>query len=137
MQYGCLKIREKKLLPLFERLPPPLGMAPGGKKSDKKKQLLKMGIKSDEGFIYFNELLYRLMREVYGKLRLNKRMQVYELTTQYKLFKLRQKAKGDLSKMDQDGTMFTVQQSEANVNPFLTTMFFKISFNAWHNLAIK
>jgi hypothetical protein len=74
MQYGCLKIREKKLLPLFERLPPPLGMAPGGKKSDKKKQLLKMGIKSDEGFIYFNELLYRLMREVYGKIRLNKRM---------------------------------------------------------------
>ena len=89
MQYGCLKIRERKLLPLFERLPPPLGMPPGTKKSDMKKQLLKMGIKSDNGFIYFNELLYRLMREVYGKIRLNKRMQVYELTTQYKLFKLR------------------------------------------------
>ena len=57
MQYGCLKIRERKLLPLFERLPPPLGMPPGTKKSDMKKQLLKMGIKSDNGFIYFNELL--------------------------------------------------------------------------------
>ena len=61
-------------------------MQPGTKESDIKKQLLKMGIKSDNGFVYFNEILYRLMREEYCKFKLNKRLQLFELTTQYKLF---------------------------------------------------
>ena len=86
IQYGCLKIKEKKLLPFYSKLPPPLGMQPGTKESDIKKQLLKMGIKSDNGFVYFNEILYRLMREEYCKFKLNKRLQLFELTTQYKLF---------------------------------------------------
>lgn len=81
IQYGCLKIREKKLLPFYSRLPPPLGMPIGTKEDILRKQMLKMGIKSDDGFIYFNELLYRLMREDYCKFKLNKRMQVYELAT--------------------------------------------------------
>jgi len=72
----------KKLLPFYSKLPPPLGMQPGTRDSDLKKQLLKMGIKSDNGFVYFNEILYRLMREEYCKFKLNKRMQLFELTTQ-------------------------------------------------------
>ena len=53
-----------------------------------KKILLKMGIKSENGHIYFNELLYRLMREKYvtGQFRLNTRMTIIELTTQFKLY---------------------------------------------------
>jgi len=35
--------------------------------SEIKKIMLKMGIKSDpDGYIFFNELLYRCMRRVYG-----------------------------------------------------------------------
>ena len=44
-----------------------------------KKQLLKMGIKSNQGFIYFNELLYRCMRRKYGSMKINKKMQIFEL----------------------------------------------------------
>ena len=74
--------------------------------SEIKKKLLKMGIKTDNGFIYFNELLYRLMREQYCTFKLNKRMTLVELTTQFKLYQLRQKAKGELSKQDPEGSDF-------------------------------
>ena len=47
-----------------------------------------MGIKSEDGFIYFNELLYRVLRNQYGKFSLNKNMQIRELVTQYKLFNI-------------------------------------------------
>ena len=40
-----------------------------------------MGIKSEEGFIYFNELLYRILRNSYGNFTLNKKMQIRELVT--------------------------------------------------------
>jgi len=45
-----------------------------------------MGIKSDDGYVYFNELLYRCMRRQYGQFKLNKQMQIHELKTQYKIF---------------------------------------------------
>lgn len=44
-----------------------------------KKNLLKMGIRNENGFIYFNELLYRAMRRKYGNFKVNKNMQVTEL----------------------------------------------------------
>jgi hypothetical protein len=53
---------------------------------DLKKLLLKMGIKSDNGFIYFNELLYRCMKRKYGNMKLNKKMQITELNTQFYIF---------------------------------------------------
>jgi len=46
-----------------------------------KKQILKMNIRSEDGWIYFNELLYRSMRRVYGTFKLNKKMQILELKT--------------------------------------------------------
>ena len=36
-----------------------------------------MGIKSNFGFIYFNELLYRCMRRKYGSMKINKEMQIF------------------------------------------------------------
>ena len=36
-----------------------------------KKQLLKMAINSESGYIYFNELLYRCMRKKYGNMKSN------------------------------------------------------------------
>lgn len=89
-RYKCFKIKEKQLLEFFRKL---------GEKGDKetslgfaeefydegelKKQLLRMGIKSDNGFIYFNELLYRCMRRKYGNFKVNKKMQKFELRTQF------------------------------------------------------
>ena len=65
-------------------------MAVGMSDSEAEKKLLKMGVKSENGYIYFNELLYRLMRELFvtDKFQLNTKMTIIELTTQYKLFKL-------------------------------------------------
>jgi len=41
---------------------------------DLKKNLLKMAIKSDNGYIFFNEMLYRCMRRKYGQMKINKPM---------------------------------------------------------------
>jgi hypothetical protein len=38
------------------------------------KKILSMGIKVDEGWIYFNELLYRCMKRVYADFKLSKKM---------------------------------------------------------------
>ena len=46
----------------------------------------RQSIKADDGFIYFNEILYRLMREQYCTFKLNKRMTLHELSTQFKLY---------------------------------------------------
>jgi hypothetical protein len=51
-----------------------------------KKQMLKMAIKSDNGYVYFNELLYRCMRRKYGNMKINKKMQIFELLTQYRIY---------------------------------------------------
>lgn len=55
---------------------------------DLKKQLLKMGIKCEEGYIYFNELLYRCMKRKYGTMKLSKKMQIFELKTQFQIYHL-------------------------------------------------
>jgi len=46
-----------------------------------------MGIKSENGFVYFNELLYRSMRRKYGNFKVNQKMQVFELKTQFAIYK--------------------------------------------------
>ena len=87
---NCRKIRENQLLDFYKKLPYPMGMQPSTTDAEAKKILLKMGIKSENGFIYFNELLYRLMREQYvtDKFTLNTKMTIVELTTQFKLYNL-------------------------------------------------
>jgi hypothetical protein len=107
-----------------------------------KKVLLKMGIKSENGHIYFNELLYRLMREKYysGQFRLNTRMTVIELTTQFKLYQVTQKAKGRKTTADDEGGdifVTSMKAQETSVNPFMTQIFHRISFNTWHNYMLK
>jgi hypothetical protein len=53
---------------------------------DLKKNILKMAIKSDNGYIFFNEMLYRCMRRKYGNMKINKKMQIFELKTQYSIY---------------------------------------------------
>lgn len=95
-KYNCLKIKENKL-PLFLR---ELGELENNQDhtmgfshefyddGELKKALLKMGVKSENGSIYFNELLYRCMRRKYGIPRMNKKMQIIELRTQFNIYKM-------------------------------------------------
>ena len=57
-----------------------------------KKTMIKMGIRCDDGYIYYNELLYRCMRRCYGNFKLNKRMYIIELKTMFKIMQKTLKA---------------------------------------------
>lgn len=92
-RYRCLKIKENQLTLFFRRLgefgdkDSSLGFGTDYyEDGELKKQLLKMAIKSDNGYIYFNELLYRCMRRKYGNMKINKKMQIFELRTQYNIY---------------------------------------------------
>lgn len=49
--------------------------------TEAKKQILKMGIRTEDGWIYFNELLYRTLKRVYGTFKLERKMLILELKT--------------------------------------------------------
>lgn len=84
-RYQCMKIKENQLTKFFRLLGDEnddLGFSE--EKYDDgelKKQLLKMAIKSDNGYIFFNEMIYRCMRRRYGNMKINKQMQIFELRT--------------------------------------------------------
>jgi len=97
-----------------------------------------MGIRSEEGWIYFNELLYRCMRRVHGNFKLNKKMQIIELKTQFKIFGLTLQARKEARKSSNSEHVFdNLTNKGQSVNPFLTMMYYKISFNTWYNAMKK
>lgn len=53
--------------------------------TDIQRVILKMGIQVDDGFIYFNEMLYRVMRAQFGRVKQNKVMALNELVTQFRI----------------------------------------------------
>ena len=53
----------------------------GAREMDIQRVILKMGIQVDDGFIYFNEMLYRIMRAQFGRVKQNKVMAISELLT--------------------------------------------------------
>lgn len=68
--------------------------------------MLKMGIRTEDGWIFFNELLYRCMRRVYGNFKLNKRMQIIELKTLFRISIITLKTKNDYgSKLNHNETI--------------------------------
>jgi hypothetical protein len=91
-----------------------------------------MGIKGDNGFIYFNELLYRCMRRKYGNFKVNQKMQIFELRTQFQIYQktLEIQNKG-LKRLQNKDIFNSIIKKENGVNPFLTVMNFKISFKTW------
>merc|ERR1712166_1000823 len=105
--------------------------------SDMKKTLLKMGIRSEDGWIYFNELLYRCLRKVHGNFKLDKRMQYVELLTQFKISMITTNFKSDTNKPDNEMIFNSLTTKGQSVNPFLTQMYYRISFNAWLNASRK
>ena len=89
-RYRCIRIKENQLTSFFRKL---------GAENDSlgftyekyddgelKKYVLRMAIKPQGGYIYFNEMLYRCMRRKYGNMKINKRMQIFELNTQYSIY---------------------------------------------------
>jgi hypothetical protein len=98
-EYRCRVIRERDLLALYAALGRDgnaLGPPQGTKEDDMKKKIRRMGVGTENGFIQFNELLYRLMRAEYGGkggevFQLTPRMQVIEIRTQYRLAELQKR----------------------------------------------
>lgn len=88
-KYRCLKLKENDIQKFFRDLGDEdldrnssLGFSSEFFTDDElKKHILKMSIKSNNGYIYFNELLYRCMRNKYGNMKINKKMQIIELRT--------------------------------------------------------
>lgn len=84
-RYDCLKIKENQISSFFRKLGDEnesLGFSYDSyDDGELKKNVLKMGIKSDNGYIFFNEMLYRCMRRKYGNMKINKKMQIFELRT--------------------------------------------------------
>jgi len=69
-KYQCIKIKEKNLFNFFRKLPESLRSRDTEQKKPQsedeiKKIMLRMGIRNHNGYIYFNELLYRIMRYKY------------------------------------------------------------------------
>lgn len=95
-----------------------------------------MAIKSDNGYIFFNEILYRCMKRKYGNMKINKKMQIFELRTQYSIYlmtrSIQNKNKVNISNNDIINNLI---KKENGVNPFLTVMNFKISFKTWLKFA--
>jgi hypothetical protein len=100
-------IKENQLTKFFRKLgdvgdkDTSLGFGEWCDDGELKKEILKMGIKSDQGYVYFNEILYRCMQNKYWKkkkdknnkpVKLSKKMQIIELKTQYDIFNLTLKA---------------------------------------------
>lgn len=115
------------------------------KEMDVNRTIIKMGINVDDGFIYFNEMLYRIMRAQFGNVKFNKVMALNELVTQYRVAELtlveKEALSGDKTDKKYKETAFFESLRAAPVNPFLTHMFYKSSFRAWrkfmHNYMAK
>ena len=61
-----------------------------------------MGIRSEDGWIYFNELLYRCMRKQYCTFKLNKTMTLFEINIQFKVLMKRMEIAAKEKKDDQN-----------------------------------
>ena len=77
-----IKIKDTELIDFFRALKEPIGM-PNLEKDLIKREIIQMGIRSEEGMVFFNELLYRTMRRVYGNLKLSSDLRKFEFKTQF------------------------------------------------------
>ena len=129
-------------LPLRIRLK--MGIKNNCKEEEFDRIILKMNINVDDGFIYFNEMLYRIMRAQFVtgiNLKLNKVMTINELKTQFLLAEIMLKEKQEImdgkeSKEAREDRIFSIHSAQP-VNLFLTRMFYKTSFTTWYNYMIK
>ena len=132
-RYDCQYIKESQLDYFFQRLgdsgdrKTSLGFTEDIEIQDQKRYMLKMAIRGDNGFVYFNELLYRCMRRKYGPAKMNRKNQIIELSTKYRIFSNIYAAK----KINNDMIYERLINKNNSYNPFLTRMNYKISFKTW------
>lgn len=95
------------------------------------RNLVKMNLESDEeGFIYFNEMLFKTMKRVYGTERSRKRILIeFELKTLERLQQLKLK----IATKDRKEQRIKA----VTVNPFLAVMYKNMSFKAWRKIYCK
>lgn len=74
------------------RMEAPIGMR-GEKMNEIIKSVMQMELESDnEGFVYFNELLYKVMRRVYGEQHVKNKILVdMEIQTMKKILAIKEK----------------------------------------------
>lgn len=128
-EYEGIKIKHNVLDKMFGEMGGKIGMQKeyAISKNQVIKNIIKMDIEADdEGFIYFNDLLYKAMQRVYGvehiknKILFNEELKAFE-----KLEDIRNKM---IKKSRQLERVAAVK-----VNPFLTLMYKNMSFTAWKN----
>jgi len=121
-EHRCLKIKDSKLVKFFASMEEPLGMS-GQDVQEIIKNIVKMDLQSDdEGFVYFNELLYKTMRRVYGEEHVvNKKLAEQEIKAMRRIQKITDNLQKKSRSLDKQG----------NVNPFLSMMYHRMSFKAW------
>lgn len=128
----CVKMKDNKLVAFFKHLEKPLGMTAEDLLDDNEihKNIVQMDIRADEeGYVYFNELLYKIMKKTYGIKHIhNKKLAEKEAVTFAKINKIQEK----MSKY-----LINEEKKAAAVNPFLAIMYHNISFKTWLNLARK
>lgn len=80
-----------------------------------------------DGFVYYNELLFKTMKNRYGEERIkNIQLAEAELGTMKKIYKISSRQRKDERKKEKVQIM--------TVNPFLTQMYFNMAREAWKNL---
>jgi hypothetical protein len=84
----------------------------------------------EEGFVYFNDLLYKAMRNLHGDDHVrNRLLGEAEMKVMIKIKRRRLKISKTKRKAE--------KHEQASVNPFLTMMYYNMSFKAWKNRWIK
>ena len=130
--YQCMKMKVKHVSNFFKQLPKrmlkKMDIDDGAREMDVQRVILKMGIQVDDGFIYFNEMLYRVMRAQFGRVKINKFMVLQELVTQFKMLQFTLQAKSvQTTNSTENELLFLNTRNTMTVNPFLTRMYFKVS----------
>lgn len=129
-KYNCFKIKDRDLVTFFASMDPRLGMS-NLSEVDIIRHLVLMDLESDEeGYIYFNDLLFKAMKRVYGCAHIkNMLLADAELRTLQKL--------QDLNKKMAKKSRVMERTSLNTVNPFLTRMFYRMTFRSWKNVMEK
>ena len=125
-------MKDNKLLAFFKSMEVPLGMEKEvlNNDNDYNKNIVQMDIRADEeGYVYFNELLYKVMKKAYGIKHIrNKKLAEHEANTFMKINKIQEK----MSKF-----LISEEKKAISVNPFLAMMYYNISFKTWMNATRK
>ncbi|TNV88166.1 hypothetical protein FGO68_gene13672 [Halteria grandinella] len=157
------KLKDTRIAEFMRKLKPPLGIMIDKLQSQGytaledgqvHREILKMGIRIDQnGYVHFHELLYRVMKRLYGmhELLRDLDMQLFELITQHKihsktqanldsehrlLLGFKRKSSLSVSKVaDSSRIEIITPPVQTRANPFLTNMVSKLAFKAWLNEA--